>query len=101
MSEQEKNTLEQGNEKQNTAVEAKKAKKPAEKKPNALVRAGHGLVKWLRDLKSEAKKVVWPTGKHVFNNTVVVLIAIIVVALFVYVLDVAFGFVRDLIVQLV
>ena len=35
------------------------------------------------------------------RTRIAVLIAIIVVALFVYVLDIAFGFVRDLIVQLV
>ena len=57
--------------------------------------------KWLRDLRSEAKKVVWPTGKQVFNNTVVVIVCIIVIGIFVALLDAAFGSVRSLIVDLV
>jgi len=66
-----------------------------------LVRWGRGIGKWFRDLKSEAKKVVWPSGKQVLNNSLYVIIAVIVVAIFVYILDVTFGFVRDLIVNLV
>lgn len=77
-----------------------KADKKKEARPNALVRFGRRVSKWFRDLKSEGKKVVWPTGKQVFNNTVVVIVCVIVVAIFVAVLDVAFGFLRDLIVSL-
>ena len=34
----------------------------------------------LKDTKSELKKVVWPTGKQIVNNTLWVLILVIVVA---------------------
>ena len=81
-----------------------KTDKPAKKKdaqPNAVVRFFRRIGKWLRDLKSGAKKVVWPTGKQVFNNTVVVIVCIIVVGIFVALLDTAFGFIRGLIVDLV
>ena len=81
-----------------------KTDKPAKKKdaqPNAVVRFFRRIGKWLRDLKSEAKKVVWPTGKQVFNNTVVVIVCIIVIGIFVALLDAAFGSVRSLIVDLV
>ena len=27
--------------------------------------------KWFREMKSELKKVVWPTRQHLFNNTLV------------------------------
>ena len=81
-----------------------KTDKPAKKKdaqPNAVVRFFRRIGKWLRDLKSEAKKVVWPTGKQVFNNTVDDNVCIIVVGIFVALLDTAFGFIRGLIVDLV
>ncbi|MBR0208185.1 MAG: preprotein translocase subunit SecE [Oscillospiraceae bacterium] len=29
------------------------------------------VAKWFREMKSELKKVVWPTGKQLFNNTFV------------------------------
>ena len=81
-----------------------KTDKPAKKKdaqPNAVVRFFRRIGKWLRDLRSEAKKVVWPTGKQVFNNTVVVIVCIIVIGIFVALLAAAFGSVRSLIVDLV
>lgn len=86
-----------------TQISAKKADKPVkkpEKRPNFFVRTGKKIAKWVRDLRSEAKKVVWPTGKQVVNNTVIVIIAVIIVAAFVAILDVSFGFVRDLFVSL-
>ena len=27
--------------------------------------------KWFREMKSELKKVIWPTGKTLFNNTAI------------------------------
>ena len=52
------------------------------KKPNIFVRMGTGLSRWFREMKSELKKVVWPSGKQLVNNTVVVLVAGIIVCLF-------------------
>ena len=45
---------------------------------------------FFKDFKSELKKVVWPTPKQLFNNTVVVITIVLVVAAIVFVLDVAF-----------
>ena len=78
----------------------KKSKKDPKKKPNIFVRIGKRLAKWARDFRSEAKKIVWPTGKQVLNNTVVVIIAVIIVCAIVYVLDVTFGYMRDMIASL-
>ena len=77
------------------AVETKKADntKKKEKKPGFFSK----IAKWFRDLRSEAKKVVWPTGKQVVNNTIIVIIAAIVVCLFVALLDFVFSAARDLI----
>ena len=38
------------------------------------------IVKWFRELKSELKKVQWPTAKQTVNNTVIVIICVAVVA---------------------
>ena len=54
---------------------AEKMEKPAEKsgkkKPNWFQRAWAGIKRWFREMKSELKKVVWPTRKQVMKNTVV------------------------------
>lgn len=49
-----------------------------------------GIAKWFKDLKSEFKKVVWPTKKTVFNNSVVVFVTMIVFAVFTFLLDTGF-----------
>ena len=38
------------------------------KKPNIFVRMGTGLSRWFREMKSELKKVIWPTPKTLRNN---------------------------------
>lgn len=59
----------------------------ANKKPNFFVRTGRGIAKWFREMKSELKKVVWPNGKQLLNNTLIVLAAVIVVGLIVFLFD--------------
>lgn len=66
------------------APKEKKAK-PAEKKPGFFARVG----KWLRELKSELKKVQWPTKKQTVNNTLIVIACIVVVGIFIWVFDAA------------
>ena len=39
------------------------------KKPNIFVRTGRRISKWFREMKSELKKVVWPTPKQLAQNT--------------------------------
>lgn len=43
--------------------------------------------KWWREMKSELKKVVWPTPKQIVNNTVVALVVIIIAAIVVWGFD--------------
>ena len=51
------------------ADKAKKDKKSEKKsKPGVFARIG----KWLKDMKSELKKVQWPTRKQTVNNTLIV-----------------------------
>lgn len=50
-----------------------------------------GVRKYFRDLKSELKKVVWPSRKQVINNTGVVLTVVTVVGLFLFGIDSGLG----------
>ena len=69
------------------ADKADKAKKAADKdkksKPGFFARIG----KWLRELRSELKKVQWPTGKQTLNNTLIVIACVLVVGAFIWVFD--------------
>ena len=61
------------------------------KTPNIFVRMGTGLSRWFREMKSELKKVVWPSGKQLVNNTVVVLVAVLIVGIIVCLFDLGAG----------
>ena len=61
--------------------------KPKEKKPGIFAR----IAKWFREMKSELKKVVWPSGKQLVNNTVVVLVAVLIVGIIVCLFDLGAG----------
>ena len=66
------------NEKLEQVKPAKSDKKKdvkADKKPGFFARIG----KWFKELKSELKKVQWPTKKQTINNTVIVILCCIVV----------------------
>ena len=43
-----------------------------------------------KSFKAELKKVIWPTPKQLFNNTVAVLTIVLITAAIVFVLDLAF-----------
>ena len=43
--------------------------------------------KWFREMKSELKKVVWPTGKTTFKNTLTVLLCSACVGAFIWIFD--------------
>ena len=68
-----------------------KAMAEVNKKPNIFVRMGTGLSRWFREMKSELKKVVWPSGKQLVNNTVVVLVAVLIVGIIVCLFDLGAG----------
>ena len=50
-----------------------------------------GIVKYFKGVKSEFKKVTWPTFKQILNNTGTVIASVIVIGLFIYVLDMVFN----------
>lgn len=59
----------------------------SEKKANFFVRTGRRISKWFREMKSELKKVVWPTPKQVVNNTLVVLAMVLVIGAVIWITD--------------
>ncbi|MCH5323736.1 MAG: preprotein translocase subunit SecE [Eubacterium sp.] len=71
-------------------LKAKKANEKKSQKAAAAKKPKKSIVKYFKDTKSEFKKVVWPSRKTVFNNTVVVLITLVVSGIFVWGLDTLF-----------
>ena len=68
-------------------AEENKNSAPAKVSTNAVKKAetklpfGKRVSKWFREMRSETKKVIWPTPKQVVNNTGVALGMMIVSAL--------------------
>ncbi len=75
--------------KKDTSPKGSKKKKD-KKKPGKIV-------KWFKDLKSEFKKVVWPSRKTVINNTSVVIAVIVVSAVVIGLLDAGLLKIMDLV----
>lgn len=46
----------------------------------------------LKSTKAEFKKVVWPTKKQLFNNTLLVIAALVIVGLIIFGLDTLFAY---------
>ena len=57
------------------------------KKKNWFVRAWGGICRYFRELKSELKKVVWPTPAQVLKNTLIVVACVLVVGVFIWLFD--------------
>lgn len=74
------------NEKLVKAAENKPEKKKA-KGPSVWAR----MAAWFRSVKAEMKKIVWESPKAVFHNTVMVLVAIVVFAVVIGLLDAIFS----------
>ena len=56
------------------------------------------VAKWFREMRSELKKVVWPTGKQLFNNTLVSVVVMVASAIVLWGFDMlASGLVHALI----
>ncbi len=82
-----------------TKKDDKSAKKSADSKDKKSAKAKKpkkGLIKYLKDAKSEFKKVVWPTPKETTRNTVVVVVVCLLAGLFVFGLDSLFRLLNNL-----
>ncbi|MCD7784219.1 MAG: preprotein translocase subunit SecE [Oscillospiraceae bacterium] len=68
-----------------------------EKKPKKKVKKPNRIVKFVRDLISEVKKVVWPSRKQVLNNTGVVLAVCVICGAALFAVDSIFGLLLQLV----
>jgi len=57
------------------------------KKENFFKRVLGRIAKYFRELRSELKKVVWPTPKQVLKNTLIVGACVLVVGVFIWLFD--------------
>ncbi len=57
------------------------------KKENWFKRATGAVGRYLRELRSELKKVVWPTPQQVAKNALIVAVCVLVVGAFIWVFD--------------
>ena len=48
---------------------------------------GQRVKKWMREMKSELKKVIWPTRKQTTNNTLVALVMMVASAVVIWGFD--------------
>lgn len=67
-------------------------KTAAAAKPSAPKKQKKSIVRYFKDARSEFKKVVWPSRKQVFNNTVVVIVAMAVSGIAIWGMDSVFMF---------
>ena len=78
-------------------TDKKKDAKADKKKPGVFARIG----KWFKDMRSELKKVQWPTRKQTVNNTVIVLVCTLIVGICIWVFDAVGGVVVNGLITLV
>lgn len=57
------------------------------KKENWFVRTWKAILRYFRELRSELKKVVWPTPQQVLKNTLIVGACVLVVGVFIWLFD--------------
>ncbi len=68
------------------------ANEKATTKPSAPKGQKKSVVKYFKDARSEFKKVVWPSRKQVINNTIVVIVSMVVSGLAIWGVDTLFMF---------
>ena len=51
------------------------------------IKGSNRIAKWFREMRSELKKVVWPTPKQIVNNTLVSLSVMAVSAVVIWAID--------------
>ncbi len=57
------------------------------KKENWFKRTIGAIGRYFRELRSELKKVVWPTPQQVLKNTLIVIACVLVVGVFIWLFD--------------
>ena len=70
------------------------------KKENWFKRTWGKVTRYLRELRSELKKVVWPTPQQVLKNALVVAGCVLVIGVFIWLFDLVANAGIDLIITL-
>jgi preprotein translocase subunit SecE len=68
-------------------IEAKAKEKSIEKKEKPRNKRLEGLKRFFVETRAEFRKIVWPTPKQTFNQTLVVILAIVIIGAFIWGLD--------------
>ena len=63
------------------------AAKVAEKKKKSKAKGSGKIGKWFRSMRSELKKVVWPSKKQIINNCLVAIVVIVIFSIVVWGFD--------------
>lgn len=71
-----------------------------EVKTSKAAEAGNKVGKFFKDIRSELKKVVWPTRTQVIKNTITVLIACFLVGIIIWLADAGFGYLRKIVFKI-
>lgn len=45
------------------------------------------IARWFREMKSELKKVIWPTPGQTMNNTAIVILCVLIAGVFIWIFD--------------
>ena len=69
------------------------------KNENWFVRTWGAITKYFRELKSELKKVVWPTHQQVLKNAAIVLGCVVCVGSFIWLFDFVAQFIIDALIS--
>lgn len=63
-----------------------------EAKGSKLEKAGKNTGRFFREIRSELKKVIWPTKKQLINYTMTVLASCLAIGVIIWVADFLFGY---------
>ncbi len=58
----------------------------------ANVKKQNKIVKFFKEVKSEMKKVVWPSRKQLVNNTLIVIAVVVLIGIVIAIFDTIFQF---------
>ena len=62
-------------------------------------KSGNRVVRFFKEVKSEMKKVVWPSKKQVIKNTLIVIAAVVLIGVVIWALDMLFSFGLEFLVK--
>jgi len=68
-------------------INTSKPEKAKKDKENIFARATKRTARWFREMKSELKKVVWPTGKQTLNNVIVAVVVMVIAGVVIWAFD--------------